>query len=396
MKKSTKIVSAALAAMMAASTLAVGTASVSAAAKVKKPTKVKAVNTAKGIKISWKKVKGAKKYRVYRGKKKITTTKKKTYTDKKAKAGKTYKYTVKAIKGKKVSKKSKAAKVVRLTKPVVSGVTNAVDGVKVAWKNVKCAKKYYVYRGTKKLATTTAKSYTDKTAVSGTKYSYKVKAVNGKSTSVFSAAKSITYVAAPVVKVEVKDGKATLTWDKVAGADRYQVYTGKIGDDATVKHDFQTETTFTLDLGSNPTLYAFEVYAGKGATASAPASADVAYKPEGCYFTDANGDLHVKIALKKGEEYTEGRYLVHLLSGLGNSDYAVTVDEESAKVVSVNDGVITAVAAGEATVAVELKTADLQKSVYNGVCEFIKNAKGENFGNQLTTGKVFVDVTVTE
>lgn len=143
MKKTTKIVSAAMATLMAASTLAVGSISVSAAS-LKKPTKVKAVNVTKGIKITWKKVKGAKKYQVFRGKKKIKTVSKKTYTDKKAKAGKTYKYYVKALKGKKKSKKSKAAKVVRLTKPTVSSVKNIKSGSAVSWKKVKGAKKYYV------------------------------------------------------------------------------------------------------------------------------------------------------------------------------------------------------------------------------------------------------------
>ena len=143
---------------MAASTLAVGSISVSAAS-VKKPTKVKAVNVTKGIKITWKKVKGAKKYRVYRGKKKLTTTKKTKYTDKKAKAGKTYKYTVKAVKGKKVSKKSKAYKVVRLTKPKMTAVTSAMEGASVQWKKVKGAKKYMVYRGKTKIATVKGTSY---------------------------------------------------------------------------------------------------------------------------------------------------------------------------------------------------------------------------------------------
>ncbi len=391
MKKSTKIVSAAMATLMAASTLAVGSISVSAAS-VKKPTKVKAVNVTKGIKISWKKVKGAKKYQVFRGKKKIKTVKKKTFTDKKVKAGKTYKYYVKAVKGKKNSKKSKAAKVVRLTKPTVSSVKNAKSGSTVAWKKVKGAKKYYVYSGSSKIATTTKLTYTYTKAVSGKTYSYKVKAVNGKSTSVASTAKKGMFLSAPQVKVTVAGNKATLTWDKVNGASEYEVKTATIADENMKSAGKVKTTSFEIDLGANPTMWGFTVSAINGSAVSANGEATYAYIPEGCYFTDKDGNLHVKIALKKGEDYKDGSYLTKLLAGLNNTDYAVTVDEESAKVVSAKDGVITGVAAGEGTVFVELKTEAVQKTIYTLVCDIT----GKKFGNELKTGKVYVDVTVAE
>ena len=72
------------------------------------------------------------------------------------------------------------------------------------------------------------------------------------------------------------------------------------------------------------------------------------------------------------------------------SSYAVSVDDESAKVISVKDGIITGNAEGKGTVKVELKTAEAQKTIYDTVC----NAKGVKFGNDLHTGVVFVDVTV--
>ena len=391
MKKTTKIVSAAMATLMAASTLAVGSISVSAAS-LKKPTKVKAVNVTKGIKITWKKVKGAKKYQVFRGKKKIKTLSKKTYTDKKAKAGKTYKYYVKALKGKKKSKKSKAAKVVRLTKPTVSSVKNIKSGSAVSWKKVKGAKKYYVYSGSKKIATTTKLNYTYTKVASGKTYSYKVKAVNGKSTSVASAAKKGMFLSAPQVKVTVAGNKATLTWNKVNGASEYEVKTATTADKNMKSAGKVKTTSFEIDLGANPTMWGFTVSAINGSAVSANGEATYAYIPEGCYFTDKDGNLHVKIALKKGEDYKDGSYLTKLLAGLNNTDYAVTVDEESAKVVSAKDGVITGVAAGEGTVFVELKTEAVQKTIYTLVCDITE----KKFGNELKTGKVYVDVTVAE
>lgn len=393
MKKSTRIVSTALAAMMVASTSAAVSVSVSAAT-VKKPAGVKAVNKKNGIKISWKKVKGAKKYQVFRGKKKITTTKKKTYTDKKAKAGKTYNYTVKAVKGKTVSKKSKTVKVVRLTKPSINHAYNDVAGTTIKWAKVKGAKKYVVYRGSKKLATTTAKSYTDKTAKSGTKYTYKIKAVNGKSTSVFSAKETVTYIAAPTVKYAINGDKVVLTWDKVAGATQYQVYSQRATETSANKHDFITETTFTFDLGANPTGYQFKVYAGTGADASAAKPVDVIYIPEGCYFTDKDGNLHVKLALKKGEQYKEGQINTKMLdlnkAVTGKDYYTISVDNE--EVATVKDGVITGVGAGNAVITVNLLDNGTITDVYTGVA----GAIGKTFGNKLTTGVIYVEVTVTE
>ena len=393
MKRSTRIISTSLAAMMAVSTLAVGTASVSAAAKVKKPTGVKAVNKAKGINITWKKVKGAKKYQLFRGKKKITTTKKKAYTDKKAKAGKTYKYTVKAVKGKKVSKKSKAVKVVRLTKPVIKSAQNAATGVKVTWKKVKGAKNYFVYRGTKKVASVKGTSATDTGVVSGKAYTYTVKAVNGKSTSVKSAKASVDYLAAPAVKVTVtKEGAAVLNWDDVNGAVKYEVYAART--DAAqkyVKAGDSTLSTYTFYLGENPTAYAFKVYAVNGTKKSGAIEVTAIYVPEGCYYTDEQGNLHVKINLNKGEQYVEGAYIIQALKDIGNSSYDVAEEPESAAI-SVKDGVITAEAEGEGKVTVKLTTPELQQFIYDKTCDIL----GKKFGNKLTTGKIFVDVTVSE
>ena len=87
--------------------------------RISKPTNVKAKKkSSKKVKVSWKKVKGAKKYTVYRAKskngkyKKIGTTKSGSYTDKTIKKGKKYYYKVVANTSKKLynSFKSDAAK----------------------------------------------------------------------------------------------------------------------------------------------------------------------------------------------------------------------------------------------------------------------------------------------
>ena len=146
-----------------------------------KKTTVSVSNTSSGVNVSWKKVSGAKSYKVYRkapGAKKysaVKSTNNKTvkYLDKKVSAGKTYSYQVVAVKGKETSK-SKAKSITRLLAPqnvkVQSYVKNPdctidvndilssgplddfdadddnIYGVKITWTKSKGANKYDIYR----------------------------------------------------------------------------------------------------------------------------------------------------------------------------------------------------------------------------------------------------------
>lgn len=382
--RTSKIISGALATVMVASTLAIGGVSASAAT-VKKPTKVKAVNTTSGIKITWKKVNGAKKYKVYRGKKVIKTVKKAKYTDKKAKAGKTYKYAVKAVKGKKTSKASKKVSVTRLKKPTLSSVKATATGIKATWKAVKGAAKYQVFRKSTgkyaKVATVKTKTYTDKKAVSGTKYSYKVKAVKGKSTSVASAAKSATYLA-KVTNIKITPQKEastlTYTWDAVKGATGYTVtdrISGKkVADVTTNSIVIKPETT-------NITYVSYEIVATKGTVKSAANDLGMLFVPAGSYFTDkADNTVHAKVALKVGEKYEAGSY--------GNSLKATVTQVSGEDVATEKDFVITANKAGTAQFKVEF-----DKETQTVVTEYLK-AAGYTFQNDLSALVAYVDVTV--
>ncbi len=159
--------------------------------------------------IKWKAVNGAVKYEVYRAGTKtgtyklLGTTTKTNYTDSTASAGYTYFYKVKAVSKVKTSANSAYSTIVsavcHCAKPVVKITTSSGDP-KLTWNAVTNASKYEVYRATSKtgtytkVATTTAKRYTDKTAKAGTTYYYKVKAVSKvrpSANSAFSAIKSI-------------------------------------------------------------------------------------------------------------------------------------------------------------------------------------------------------------
>ena len=89
------------------------------------------------------------------------------------------------------------------------------------------------------------------------------------------------------------------------------------------------------------------------------------------------------------DSYFGGKAITDLLK---KDDYAITIDEESAKYVNVTDGIITAVAPGPSTgtIKIELKGEGIATELYNNVCDLT----GKEFGNKLTTGVVYVDVTV--
>lgn len=178
-------------------------------------TKVKFVaNNLKSVKITWSK-KAGNGYYVYRatkedGKyKKIATIKKSatvSYTDKNVSRGKTYYYKVKPYSKKssynKTAKMSKACKAyTKLKAPRICSAkySKKRSGVMVEWTWNSGAKKYELYRATKKdgtykkVATTTKTFITDKNAKKGKIYYYKVKSIyktGSKMNSGYSQVKS--------------------------------------------------------------------------------------------------------------------------------------------------------------------------------------------------------------
>lgn len=169
------------------------------------PTGLKTKNVVKTGKIivTWKSVKGADEYVVYRAKSKngayrkmfITTGTK--YTNTYAKAGTTYYYKVKAVSDSKTIENSGFSSVVKRTcdlkRPVVTAKSTAKKQVKLTWKRVKGADRYVVYRaasknGTyKKIYTTKKPQFTNIKLKSGKTYYYKVKAIDKNKSAANSA-----------------------------------------------------------------------------------------------------------------------------------------------------------------------------------------------------------------
>ena len=193
--------------------------------------------------IKWAAVAGASKYEVYRSGSKggtytlLGTTTNLNYTDSKANAGYIYYYKVKAVNANSIKSNYSAtvAATCHCARPDVKPDYLISTGKPyIKWTAVPGASKYYVYRsgssnGTYKyVGTTTATNYTDNKANAGYTYYYKVKAVSKVSSganSYYSVVIGATCrCARPSVKITTSNGSPRLTWNAVAGANKYYIY----------------------------------------------------------------------------------------------------------------------------------------------------------------------------
>ena len=250
-----KFLPIAMAAMMSMSAVAVSAVSANAVEPLNTPVQYaqvakaslatpkisKAESVYGGVKLTWGKVSGAAKYRVYykgsKGWTRMVDTTSTSYTDKDVSSGKNYTYTVRCLSadGKSFTSgyDSKGTTVKYVAAPEISKLENVNGGVKITWGKVSGAAKYRVYykgnKGWTKLTDTTATSFIDKDVSSGKNYTYTVRCITSdakKFTSGYNpTGKSVKYVATPKIsKLEVTYDGVKLTWNKVAGAEKYRVY----------------------------------------------------------------------------------------------------------------------------------------------------------------------------
>ena len=212
-------------------------------------------------KLTWDKVEGAVKYQVYRATSKagtyklLSTTTGTSLTNTSTETGKTYYYKVRAVldDGSKTKFSSIVSRTCDLPRPVLRYYHNMSTGKNVLkWDEIAGAAKYEVYRSTdnktwSKLGTTTGNLMTNTSAVAGKTYYYKVKAIHEKSAanSAYSVVQKIT-CKLPTPEVTIGNvastGKIKLTWSKIEGAEKYEVYraTSKTG---TFTHLYTTTGT---------------------------------------------------------------------------------------------------------------------------------------------------------
>lgn len=206
------------------------------------PQITKVENVAKGTKVSWNKVAGANKYRLFykktdgSGWKTIANTTATSYTHQPLSNGADFTYTVRVLDKNNAycsGYDTKGVDNTFLSFPVLSKTESVYDGMKVTWSKVSGAQKYKVYvkqtNGWKALGFTTATSFIDKTAQSGKSYTYTVRCVTAdeKEFASYFDSKGITgkFVASPkITKIENTANGAKVTWNKVVGADKYRLF----------------------------------------------------------------------------------------------------------------------------------------------------------------------------
>ena len=122
------------------------------------------------------------------------------------------------------------------TPSIRTAVLSGTTGVKLTWKKVTGAQKYYVYRSTdgkkwKKVKTTGSTTYTDTKLTKGTKYTYKLRAYSAATDPKYSSYSKTKSVLVPLVlskpslTVKKSGSKALkLIWKKVANAQKYEIY----------------------------------------------------------------------------------------------------------------------------------------------------------------------------
>ena len=248
------------------------------------------------IKLSWNKVDGAAKYQVYRATSKngtyslLKTTTGTSLTNTSTTAGKTYYYKVRAVdaNGNKSGFSSIVSRTCDLPRPEVTVTNVASSGkIKLTWKKIDGAVKYEIYRATSKdgtytkLSTVTGTSLTNTSTTAGKTYYYKVRAIHATSAanSAYSEIDSRTCdLARPTLTVKRNsNGDPKLTWSKVDGASKYQVYvaTSKNGTYKLLKT--LTGTSLTHSSSVPGTTYYYKVRAIHSNSAANSAYSSIKY-----------------------------------------------------------------------------------------------------------------------
>ena len=244
-----------------------------------------ASNITSGVQVKWSQVTGATGYIVYRkgagkGWARIADIKSGStvsYTDKTASSGTTYTYTVRAYNGNTMGDWHSAKSLMRISDTTLTGASNITSGVQVKWSRVTGATGYIVYRKSGSgswgriadIKSGSTVSYIDKTAASGTTYTYTVRAYNGSTMGDWHSTKSVKRLSDPKLTSASKvSGGINVRWTKVTGATGYIVYrksgSGSWGRIADIKSG--STVSYTDRTAKAGTTYTYTVRAYNGNT----------------------------------------------------------------------------------------------------------------------------------
>ena len=316
-----------------------------------------------GVKISWGKVNGAEKYRIYykgsKGWTRMVDTTSTSYIDKDVSSGKNYTYTVRCINSSATKFTSgyngKGKSIKYIAAPEISKLESVNGGVKICWNKSNGAEKYRIYykgsKGWTRMVDTTSTSYIDKDVSSGKNYTYTVRCINSSATKFTSGydskGKSVKYISAPkITKAESVDGGVKISWDKVNGAEKYRVYyksrkgwTRMVDTTSTsyIDKDVSSGKTYTYTVRCiNSSANKFTSgYDSKGVTVTTPVKPSVKLDK-------------TNLTLTKGKTYT-------LKTTVTGTNKAVSWSSSNSSVASVDkNGKVTAKTKGTATITAKV------------------------------------------
>ena len=215
-----------------------------------------------GVKISWGKVNGAEKYRVYykgsKGWTRMVDTTSTSYIDKDVSSGKNYTYTVRCINSSATKftsgYDSKGKSVKYISTPKITKAESVNGGVKISWNKSNGAEKYRVYyksrKGWTRLADTTSTSYTDSKVSSGKTYTYTVRCINSSANKFTSGYDSKGVTVTTSVKPSVKLDKTNLTLTK---GKTYTLKTAVTGTNKAVSWSSSNSSVASVDKNGKVT-----------------------------------------------------------------------------------------------------------------------------------------------
>ncbi len=239
--------------------------------------KLRLSNGADSINIAWDADPHAAKYRIYyknsSGWVKVSDTDKTSCTIGNLTSGTTYTFTARVMdgSGKHLSYYYPEGFKITFIKAPQLSLSNVADGVKISWDKPAGAEKFRVYyyadNGWKRIIDTVSTSYIDKSVKSHTAYRYTVRCINANAsafTSYFRSGSSITYYAAPKLRLTNSEDKIKLAWDAVAGAESYRIYLKT--DSGWTKLADTDKTALTVSNPTSGKAYTFTARAmdGKG------------------------------------------------------------------------------------------------------------------------------------
>ena len=254
------------------------------------PTGIKVTTTSDSATISWNKVSGASKYNIYfyapsvKKYKLYYTTSKTSYTVKKLQSNSTYTYKISAVDSSgyesnlSAEKKftTKKAETADLSAPGGIKATTTETTATISWNKVSGASKYNIYfyapsvKKYKLYYTTSKTSYTVKKLQSNSTYTYKISAVDSSGyESNLSAEKKFTTKKAETadlsapggIKATTTDTTATIKWDKVSGAAKYNIYFYDGSKGKYVLYYTTADTSYKVSGLQSNSKYAYKVSA---------------------------------------------------------------------------------------------------------------------------------------